>query len=325
MLKIYPWQNQVWENVSRQLAQNRLPHALLLEGPQGLGKLDFANALTERVLCQTHTSCGICRSCQLLNTFHPDLITLSPEEKSRSIKIDAVRAMIEKIQHTSVCGGYQVIIIHPAEAMNLNCANALLKTLEEPPQKIVFLLVTHQAEKLPATVLSRCQRLLFLPPTDTLALSWLKEKVDGGNLETLLRISEAAPLRALDLSERNYLGVRDQLLGFLQQLASQDESPISRTSEFQKQDPELFLLAFFTILLDMLRLLLQVDHSLLLNQDRAQELLSLCRHQNSAKIQASLQEVQQARELMLGHANPNIPLLIERLFLSFSGVGVRSC
>jgi DNA polymerase III subunit delta' len=323
MLNIYPWQQANWDNIVKQWQQNTMPHALLLEGPKGLGKFEFAKTLAARVLCAAslvaprdvhNLPCGTCRSCHLFNTFHPDFILLEPEEKSNSIKIDAVRSVIEKIQQTSTFGGYQVVIINPAEAMNINCANALLKTLEEPPENVLFLLVSHQAAKLPATVQSRCQRLNFSTPSDEVSMNWLKEQASVQNLEALLRISEYAPLRALDLAKRNFLSLRDDLIKDLESILQLEESPIAPVTNWLKQDMDLFFLAYLNILLDVFRILLNVDPQFLINQDRKTELLDLSRRMNIAKVEAKLTEVQAARALILGHANPNLQLLIERVF-----------
>ncbi len=326
MLNIYPWQQSILENISKQWQQNTMPHALLLEGPKGIGKFDFTKALAAKLLCQadiglrtTGLACGICRRCHLLKTFHPDLIILEPEEKSTVIKIDAVRTMIEKIQQTSTCGGHQVVIIHPAEAMNINCANALLKTLEEPPENVIFMLVSHQAAKLPATVLSRCQRLNFGTPSIDASILWLKEQSEKQDFEAVLRISEYAPLRALELLNLQFLNLRDELIQDLHNILQNEESPITKALNWQKQDSELFFLALFTILMDVWCLLLTVDQKFLVNQDRVDEIKGLSRCFNKAQVDAHLREVQRARELMLGHHNPNAQLLIERLFLNMAG------
>lgn len=317
MLALYPWLQSNWEHILKQWQQNAMPHALLLEGPKGLGKLDFAKILAARVLCQKEGAlpCGHCRSCHLFEGFHPDLIFLEPEEKSSVIKIDALRGMIEKIQQTSTCGAYQVVIIHPAEAMNVNCANALLKTLEEPPDHVIFLLVSHQAAVLPPTVLSRCQRLNFTAPSEMVSLDWLKTQVPQQEAEALLRISEYAPLRALDLAKRHFLDLRDDLIQDLKRITQEKENPVLVSERWHKEDLDLFFLAYLTIILDIFRILLNTGSAFLMHKDREVDLEALSRHMSIVQVESQLREIQEAREWALGHAHPNLPLLIERIFL----------
>lgn len=164
-MQIYPWQQAQWQSVLQQLQADRLPHALLLAGPSGLGKRSFANALAAHALCVKHTACGQCRSCLLLNASnHPDLLELQPEAEGKAIKIEQVRELVTELGQTAQQGSYQVVVIEPAEAMNKAGANALLKTLEEPPGPVIFLLISHQPATIPATIRSRCQRLNFMVP-----------------------------------------------------------------------------------------------------------------------------------------------------------------
>lgn len=315
MLNLYPWLQSNWENILKQWQKKSMPHALLLEGPKGLGKWDFAKILASRLLCQEEGSlpCGHCRSCHLFKSFHPDLILLEPEEKSAVIKIEAVRAAIEKVHRTSTCSAYQVVIIHPAEAMNRSCANALLKTLEEPPDNVIFLLVSHQAATLPATVLSRCQRLNFAVPSAALSMAWLKEQAPEQNAEVALRMAEYAPLRALDLAKRNFLSLRDDLLKDLCDILQESKSSLGIAARWHKQDMDLFFLAYLNILLDVFRILLKTDSKFLINRDREADLQVLSRRMNTAQVESKLRELQQAREWVLGQANPNLQLLIERV------------
>ncbi len=133
----YPWQVDQFDQVSQLFQTARLPHALLIQGEPGLGKLVFAQALAQLILCQknkagasTSMACGQCKGCQLFQAgTHPDLLAVQLEEKAKQIKVNQIRRLVDFVSKTSQLEGMQVIIIEPAEAMNINAANALLKSL----------------------------------------------------------------------------------------------------------------------------------------------------------------------------------------------------
>jgi len=221
---IYSWQQTQWQKISQLLKTERLPHAMLLYGNQGLGKADFAVTLANSVLCQQpaadHQACGLCKACQLLaaNT-HPDLYylkpTAPPTSKSKnpvlSIRIDDIRALCEKLNQTSQYGGFRVAILDQAELLTLSAANSLLKTLEEPGKNVLILLVTSRTHRLPVTIRSRCQLLRFTMPDESQSLHWLKhnqqpnqqhrqqqESLTDSQLQQSLKYAFGSPLAALD-------------------------------------------------------------------------------------------------------------------------------
>ncbi|HET9048907.1 MAG TPA: DNA polymerase III subunit delta' [Chiayiivirga sp.] len=169
-----PWQQRTYAQAVAALDAGRLPHGLLLAGPAGLGKLAVARRLAGRLLCRSPSAtdaCGQCRSCQLLAAgTHPDLLeeTLELNDNAvlrREILIAQIRRLTEKLMLTPHLAMGQVALIHPAEAMNRATFNAVLKTLEEPPPGRYLILLSHQPQRLPATIRSRCQVLrMDLPP-----------------------------------------------------------------------------------------------------------------------------------------------------------------
>ncbi len=220
LIMIYPWQQTQWQQITRLLKSGRLPHAMILLGNQGLGKADFAMSLAHAVLCQQPAAdfqaCGSCKSCQLLaaNTY-PDLYHVKPSapatSKSKnpvlSIRIDDIRVLCDKLNQTSQYGGYRVAILEQAEHLTISAANSLLKTLEEPGENILILLVTARPHRLPVTIRSRCQILRFSQPDESLSLSWLQQHKhtqttsDQRSKQTLrqaLMLSHGSPLAALE-------------------------------------------------------------------------------------------------------------------------------
>ena len=218
MLELFPWQTSQWQLLNTAISQNKLHHALLLTGPDGIGLGNFANLLAARLLCHqpgAEFMCGNCKSCILLNAGnHPDLMLLEPEEEGKQIRVELVRDLISFMQQTNQYGRKKIAVIDPAENMNRSSANSLLKTLEEPPPDTLIILISHQPGRLPVTIRSRCQRLIFPPSHTVSTLSWLDQAATDreSNMEELLEIAQGAPLKALQLQEQEPVGKQQTLL-----------------------------------------------------------------------------------------------------------------
>jgi DNA polymerase-3 subunit delta' len=212
---IYPWHKTQWQHINQLLEADRLPHGMLLQGNQGLGKADFSVAMANAVLCMSplddHQACGRCKSCRLLAAeTHPDLHHLvpkaPPKSKSKnpvmSIRIDDIRDLCTTLNQTSLYGGYRVAIIEQAEYLTLSAANSLLKTLEEPGQNVLILLTTSRSNRLPVTIRSRCQTLRFSVPDNKLSLEWLQQNqpsdVSSDQLQQALSYADGSPLAAIN-------------------------------------------------------------------------------------------------------------------------------
>lgn len=219
---IYPWHHASWQQLIDHWQQP--PQAWLLTGKANIGKTAFAQHLAQALLCETptvqHEPCGICPSCHLFSQYsHPDFYTLTPEipegesggRKLLQIKIDAVREVIEHIQLTSVRGGKRVVLIQPAESMNLQAANALLKILEEPPENVIFLLVSHSRDKLLPTIKSRCRQWILPAPTHAEALAYLHHH-HAEHAAALLAFHGGAPLFEANAEQD---ALRNELLALL--------------------------------------------------------------------------------------------------------------
>jgi DNA polymerase III subunit delta' len=222
----YPWLEEAWQELTARQAQQRLGHAYLLAGREGLGKLALALAFTRLALCENAVDaspCGSCRSCILLDSGnHPDFIRVTPEEDKKSIGIDQIRALIDFYTLKSHYGRQKVAVLHPAELMTTNAANALLKLLEEPPPGALFLLVTHRPGHLPATVLSRCQRIALAAPDWPATLAWLDaqraQRADLADART--RSLSGAPLTLLGQLESADASIHDRVIEILTGLAN---------------------------------------------------------------------------------------------------------
>nr|MCH9769317.1 DNA polymerase III subunit delta' [Gammaproteobacteria bacterium] len=241
---IYPWQQTQWQQQIDAVKQNKLAHALMLVGPKGVGKNHFARNLAQRVLCGIagEKPCGSCRDCELFAVGnHPDFINLELLENSKSIKIDQVRELTRALNQTSQRGGYQVAIIHAADTLNQASANALLKTLEEPPGEVLIILLVEQTGRLPATIHSRCQRMNFSAENNLAVQSWLRQKLPHEqDLELLLKLANNAPLQAIALSEADIFKVRTLVLSQLQALVESKIDPVGAAEVLLKAELSLW-------------------------------------------------------------------------------------
>lgn len=231
-MKVLPWQVGHHAHMLRMLRANRIPHALLLRGASGVGKRQFATLTAQVLLCEDalgHRPCGQCRGCQLFEAgSHPDLYLLEIPADKQSIGVESVREIIHSLGLTSQYQGYKVVIINPAEAMTGAAANSFLKTLEEPPGDTVFLLVSHQSARLPATIRSRCQTLQFAIPATSVAGPWLAKELDSelANAAEVLRLARGAPLLARDMARENRLTNRARIVKELDALLHSDNDTL---------------------------------------------------------------------------------------------------
>ncbi|WP_414445492.1 DNA polymerase III subunit delta' [Burkholderia sp. 22PA0106] len=239
---IYPWQTDDWNRL--QALRTAWPHALLLHGQAGIGKLRFAQHLAQGFLCEAPQADGEpCGQCVACNWFaqgnHPDYRVVLPEAlageapgavaeepkaddeggkktrtPSKEIKIEQVRGLLDFAGVGSHRGGARVVVLYPAEALNVAAANALLKTLEEPPAGMVFLLVSARLDRLLPTIISRCRQWPMTLPSHEAAVAWLDaQRVPDA--AALLAEAGGAPLTALALASDEHRPLRDWTLAQL--------------------------------------------------------------------------------------------------------------
>ncbi|HJV82731.1 DNA polymerase III subunit delta' [Noviherbaspirillum sp.] len=237
---LYPWQHAAWQQL--QQLRPRLPHAILFHGPEGIGKTDFAEHFAQSLLCQAPLpdghACGRCDPCGWIAQYnHPDYRRVRPEvldeddagdtedaeagdgkksakapkAPSKEIKIDQIRALADFMNVSTHRQGMRVILLYPAEALNTAAANALLKTLEEPPPQTMFLLVSNSLDRLLPTILSRCRKFALSMPLQEEALAWLQEQ-GVGDADVWLAEQGGAPLAAQALAQTEEREVLDEFL-----------------------------------------------------------------------------------------------------------------
>jgi DNA polymerase-3 subunit delta' len=214
---LLPWHVRAVEQLRSAWSSGRMSHALLITGPEGIGKRQLAAWLAAAVLCDrtdaTHLDrCGECASCKLIDAgSHPDLWWVRPEEDKQQISVDQVRAMCERLGKTSYREGYKVAVVEPAHRMTPGAANSLLKTLEEPAPKSLLVLVTSQPSALLPTVRSRCLKLAVGGPSSSEARAWAESAIGQELAADALEFAGGAPLKAVELAQGAFATLHDDM------------------------------------------------------------------------------------------------------------------
>lgn len=323
----YPWQQAEWQQFSQQTLSGKLPHAFMLAGPKGIGKRHLAEALAQRLLCDSPReggACGSCRGCELNRAkTHPDLVWLEPEESSKAIKVDQVRELTEALGKTAQQGGYKVVILEPAEAMNTNAANALLKSLEEPAANTLLILISHSPSSVLPTIRSRCQIRALAMPRQEQVLRWLSPLLVGREMaaEDLLVAARGAPLVALNLLEGDALELREQQLQQMVRLSLGQLSAIDLAASWQNSDMQGLMEWYLGLMHSLIRWLAGAEDAQVKLwpvefRDRLARIKPGLLHRYVEKVLVS------KRQLHSG-SNPNKQLMWEELLLDW-GVVLRS-
>jgi DNA polymerase-3 subunit delta' len=194
-----PWLTAPIAQLRRAHAAGRFPAAVLIHEQRGAGGEALARFAAQLALCRGQPApCGQCRDCrQMAAGQHPDFISVGPLEDSRIIRVEQIRELCEQLALTAHGGRATVAMIAPADSMNANAANALLKTLEEPRAGVTLILVSAVPSQLPATIISRCQRLRVNAPTRAQSLAWLARWRGPAPWEAVLDVLGEAPFAAL--------------------------------------------------------------------------------------------------------------------------------
>ncbi|MGB6485421.1 MAG: DNA polymerase III subunit delta' [Steroidobacteraceae bacterium] len=217
----------------------RLPHALLIHEAPGAGGEWLAGWAARMVLCKnpTEAPCGRCASCaRVTQGQHPDLLMIRPLEESTQIRIEQVRELASELTLTAHQGGYKVGILSPADSMNRFAANALLKTLEEPPQGTLLILVATQPSRLPATILSRCQRVRVRAPERAEAVAWLEATRGPGDWGQVLAVLGTAPLTAAEADPAAVAEVASEVRRGLEEAMAGGGDPVAMAERWARSE-----------------------------------------------------------------------------------------
>ena len=270
-----PWLQASWAQLNNYISQNRLPQALLIVGNKGLGKFQLAEIFAQTLLCTTPlpnaAACGKCQSCTLFNAqTHPDYCVIEPEEEGKAIGISVIRQLTARLELKPQFESHRVVIINPADSLTNASANAFLKYLEEPTERTCLILITDKPSTLPATIISRCQKLHISVPDELIVKTWLKQQGVLENHDLLCMLSQGAPILAKKFADNSTLKLRAECFNNWSKLTQSEESLISIAEQWQKLDKaniDLLLFWLITWVMDIIKLKYQHKSIKIVNQD----------------------------------------------------------
>ncbi|MCB1866410.1 MAG: DNA polymerase III subunit delta' [Chromatiales bacterium] len=254
-----PWLVEPWQALWASERADRLHHALMITGAAGTGRRLLAERLAAALLCTRPDAqgapCGHCAECHLLAAgSHPNRFSVQPEE-GRALGIDAIRDLGDALLLSGSRGRRRIGIVHAADSMTIAAANALLKTLEEPPAGVVLILVAERPGRLPATVRSRCHRLGVRAPSAAIARAWLGAQIaEPQRAPALLDAAGGAPFAALALADGDADRSRPRVLADVVDLIRGRASPLRLAQTWFEGDGALLLRWLHGWLIDALRI-----------------------------------------------------------------------
>lgn len=317
-MKWYPWLRPHFDQLIASYQAGRGHHALLIQALPGMGEDALIYAITRFLMCQQpqgQKSCGKCRGCQLMQAgTHPDYYRLEPEKGKSTLGIDAVRDVSEKLYEHARLGGAKVVWLSDASLLTEAAANALLKTLEEPPEKTWFFLSCRDPGRLLATLRSRCRLHHLAVPQETWALSWLQREVTVSQESALaaLRLCSGAPAAALELLQKEAWSHRMQLCSAVEQaLNSRDWLGVLSVLNHDQAPVRLHWLV--SLLLDAMKL--QQGATLVSNVDVWPLINTLANALPGATLRAIVHEMCLCREQLLTVTGLNRELVLTDLLL----------
>lgn len=319
--KVYPWQKTTWDTLTTRFPN--IGHGLLFYGKQGCGKHAFAKHFLAWVLClnkQPHVACGECSSCQWLKSdTHPNYVHITTDEENKKqnakIKIEKIRDLLPFVQQTGE--GWRVILIEPAEALNLASSNALLKTLEEPGERVVLILLADHYLKLPATIRSRLQHFALDRISYEQATSYLDEHLSElaeVQPDLLLGLSNDMPLQAIEIAKSDWFAKRQIFLNDWLKIVAQKNMPLFFSGKWQKElSFNDFIVLFEYLLGDLICVKLNQPQK---NTDLDFDQLSP--YYDLESLFNIYSELQQAKKLV--EQNVQSQLIIDQLFITLMNI-----
>ncbi|UOA09996.1 DNA polymerase III subunit delta' [Methylobacter sp. S3L5C] len=299
-MTILPWQQQSWAHLCDYRAQNRVPQALLISGNKGLGKQQLAKQFAFSLLCDAPQNnglhCGHCDRCLLLNAqTHPDFLQITPDEPGKAITIGQIRGLVTRLTLKPQFDSWRVVIVSPADLMNNAAANAFLKCLEEPTERTVIILISDKPACLPATIVSRCQKLVVVKPDKEAVFAWLKEQnvaIVHSDVISLYGLAQGSPLLALAYSNDGTLTLRNDCFKAWIDIAKQRRHPVVIAEEWHKLPNSSLLFWITSWIIDMIKCCYPINADWLYNPDLKESLQEL-------SLQIELKELYKLYDLIL--------------------------
>ena len=240
MVKTLSWFDQYLAHLDLEL----LHHAFLIGGKEGVGKRQFSLLLSQLILCKEkneYMPCNTCQPCKLFNSSnHPDFYTIKMEEGKKKISIKQVKELQTSFYESSFLNGNKVFLIENAEFLSKDASDSLLKVLEEPSENTYFIITSHRAKQLSATIQSRCSEVFINNPSKQEIENWLKqENISDENLKLALDLAPGRPLKIKELLDDNILDSRNNFITEISQLIKKGKNIISLSEEWPKDQSTL--------------------------------------------------------------------------------------
>lgn len=238
----FPW----FKSEKKLLQESPNQHAYIFEGVKGIGKKIFTLEVAKGLLCSSLPNgifCNQCQSCHFFNEEnHPDFHIIEPEEEKKQISINQIRNLQDPLNESAFLGGSKVFVISPAEMMTREAFDAILKSLEEPPNNSFFLLVSHRCQSLPLTVKSRCSQITLNQPNKEEIKAWLKEQFgNSSNLDLALLFSKGKPLTAAEMLNSDIGNLRENFIKEISELIKTGNNLIELSESWSKDRDEMLL------------------------------------------------------------------------------------
>ena len=325
----YPWLEPYRQSVANIFKQGRFPHALLLTGQSGMGKAAFADYLAQLLLCEQpvegESPCGQCSACTWFKAgSHPDYryVSFELDDKGKlrkTIVVDQIRKLAGDLALKSHAGGYKVAVITPADAMNINASNSLLKTLEEPSDNTVLILVSGQPGLLLATLRSRCQQFRIDVQDKGPVLQWLSGQLDMREPEIYLKLAENAPLEALRLAQQDAIENRSKHFADLVDILDGRAAPLTVALAWSKDEDMQAIQWLRDWLMDLLRIRMTGQKDAVRSLDVVDGLETLAERLDSKVMFEQLDRIN--RTLQLAASGLNRQLMTEDILLAWAAQG----
>lgn len=324
---VLPWQQKNWVLLYSYIKQKRIPQALLITGTGGLGKHSLAKQFAHSLLCSKPqdggSCCGRCNSCLLVKAdTHPDLIHIQPDEEKKTISINQIRNVLADTYLKPQFETHRVIIISPADVMTASAANAFLKCLEEPGERTVFILISDKPNKLPATIVSRCQRLSITFPETQVLYEWLKGQGIGHNQETLLNLVKGSILKTQQLSDDGLLKQRTDCFNDWLTLANHTGHPAVISEKWQKLPETELINWLISWVTDLIKCACGINRELLSNQDLIKSLQSVSQQLELKGLYGLYDRLLSSRQ-QLG-TQINFQIMIEEILVQWQELSERN-
>ncbi len=309
---IHTWHQKSWDQLVTARNTKHLPHAILIAGSKGTGTQAFAEALVNSLLCESplenYYACGDCKGCRVRSAnVHPDYFHIAIEENKTQILVDQIRELNGFLHMSRSYLASRVAFINPAEALNVNAANSLLKSLEEPADNSVIILLTAQLSTLLPTIKSRCQILYLATPSKVIALQWLSQQSIQHPPEELLEMSSGKPLYALALDNEEHFNRRNDFANDLLAVVMQQQSLTEVSKKWQTESKD-----------ELLRWQIHWVQQLIkypFSAAQPQPVLQIFNPVDSAKLWQLYDQLIKFRRL--AHTSLNAQLFIESMLLSW--------